>query len=77
MYFDPKKGIQGSVESEMSRRNFIAGAALAATGAAAMGLAGCSTQPSTFKESPAAIADASSPLNADSYFGKWAFEIPD
>lgn len=77
MYFDPKKGIQGSVESGMSRRNFIAGAALAATGAAAMGLAGCSTQSSMSKESPAAIADASSPLNADSYFGKWAFEIPD
>ena len=31
----------------------------------------------TSKESSAAIADASSPLNADSYFGKWAFEIPD
>lgn len=69
-------------EGGLTRRNFLIGAALAGTGVAA-GLAGCSSdQPSSGGNTGGSSSggDASKSgdgMNADSYFGKWSFEVPD
>ena len=69
-------------EGGLTRRNFLIGAALAGTGMAA-GLAGCSSdQPSSGGNAGGSSSggDASKSgdgMNADSYFGKWSFEVPD
>ena len=71
--------VQGSV----SRRSFLTGAALAGAGLAAAGLAGCApASPGKESEGDAAAsatagAGDASAMNADTYFGKWGFEIPD
>ncbi len=68
MFFKSNEGV--------SRRNFLAGAAVAASSAAVAGLAGCS--PSNASDEEAVTSDSvSGGMNADSFFGKWDFEIPD
>ena len=73
MYFDPKKSAAQFSQKGLTRRGFLASAALAASGVAVAGVAGCS--PST--EEPAPADSTSGAMNADAYFGKWSFEIPD
>ena len=81
MFFDPNKGIPVSAGKGVSRRNFLAGAAVAASGAAIAGLAGCSPSGSSEGSSSSSTASSSTAsaggMNADTFFGKWDFEIPD
>ena len=79
MYFDPKRGMQPAAANGMTRRSFLAGAALAGAGAAAAGLAGCAPGSSgtASGEGTSASSSGASAMNADAYFDKWSFEIPD
>lgn len=77
MYYDPTKGIQPTAAGGMTRRGFLAGAALAGAGMAA-GLAGCApAQPSSSDGGAAGSPSAGEAMNAEAYFGAWGFEIPD
>ena len=70
MYFEPQQTTRG-----MTRRGFLAGAALAGAGVAAS-MAGCApAQPSSAGGD--ASPSAGEAMNADAYFGAWSFEIPD
>lgn len=70
--------------SDFTRRSFLTGAALAGAGMAAT-MVGCSpSQPSSSTSSDnsdgssnASPSASNGAMSADSYFNKWAFEIPD
>lgn len=71
-------------DGTLSRRNFLAGAALAGAGVASSGLTAWAaeetdkeTDAAAAEDKPAEAASDASAMNAESYFGKWAFEIPD
>ena len=57
---------------EVSRRAFVTGLAGAGAAIAATGLIGCAPKTEEEKEP---VAAEKSPMSADDYFGKWAFEI--
>ena len=79
------KGMRKVGDAGLTRRNFLFGAALAGAGVAAAGMAGCAGEPSggsggASSDSAGGSGGATQSgdgMNADAYFGKWAFEIPD
>ena len=83
MYFNPNETMGRTAEGAFTRRHFLAGAAAVAAGAAAAGLAGCaapSGDGASGKGAATAGGDAptaGTAMDADSYFAKWSFEIPD
>lgn len=83
MYFDPNGAALSTAQGGLSRRNFLAGVAVAATGAALAGLTGCAPAGGDSGGKGAAAtpgnpeAASGAAMDADSYFAKWSFEIPD
>ncbi len=90
MYSDPNKDAQAS--GALSRRSFLTGAAVAGAGVVAAGVIGSASVESALAEEPdtdsnddsstaetvtSNTAPVSGAMNADSYFDKWSFEIPD
>ncbi len=79
------KGMRKVGDAGLTRRNFLFGAALAGAGVAAAGMAGCAGEPSGGSGGASSdsaggsggAAQSGDGMNAKTYFGKWAFEIPD
>ena len=78
------KGMRKVGDAGLTRRNFLFGAALAGAGVAAAGMAGCAGEPSGGSGEASSggtggsgAAQSGDGMNAETYFGKWAFEIPD